>query len=577
MKTTVDEKRTVADTLLDGLTELGIDYIFGNFGTDYAPMIEAMARRQRDGDSYPETLLIPHENVAIHMAGGYAMATGKAQVVMVHVDAGTANAAMGMHNLFRSRVPVMLLAGRAPYTIRGELPGSRDTYVHFVQDPFDQNSVVRPYVKWEYTLPHGITTKEVLRRAHSVSQSDPKGPIYLTLPREVLAMEIDPDATRSFDADRYGPVASRGTDPDTVERIAEKLLSAKNPMLVTGYSGRNPACPAVIAELAHLLGMKVFEGSPYYLNIDHEDPCFCGYAPEEQLAEVDVGLLVDVDVPWMPRYAKESLDTFWIHLDSDALKRAMPLWGYASSLSVEGDSFILLSQILAAVKARLSAQQRTAATKRMEKIAEQHARLKSMAAELAASHGENGAINPHYLCAEINRAMTDQDILVHEAVMNSPAAMLQITRSTPATSFGLGGGGLGFSGGAALGIKLANPDKRVVHLIGDGSFYFSTPTAVYSAAAAYNLPVFTVIFDNGGWKAVKDCTLKVYPEGAAKETDEFQSRLVKQPHFEKVVEAFGGHGEWVGDPEEVPAAIARCMQAIAEGRSAVLVAKVTRL
>ena len=110
------------------------------------------------------------------MAGGYALATGKGQAVFVHVDAGTANACMAIQNLFRYRLPVMLFAGRAPYTLHGELTGSRDTYVHFVQDPFDIASIVRPYVKWEYSLPSGIVVKEALARAGAFMHSDPPGP-----------------------------------------------------------------------------------------------------------------------------------------------------------------------------------------------------------------------------------------------------------------------------------------------------------------------------------------------------------------------------------------------------------------
>ena len=110
------------------------------------------------------------------MAAGYAIATGRGQGVMVHVDAGTANSAMALHNLCRARIPVLLMAGKAPFTTRGELLGTRDTYVHFVQEPFDQASVVRPYTKWEYNLPSGVIAKEALRRAHTVMQSDPAGP-----------------------------------------------------------------------------------------------------------------------------------------------------------------------------------------------------------------------------------------------------------------------------------------------------------------------------------------------------------------------------------------------------------------
>ena len=177
---------STAHYFLEGLNDIGIEYLFSNFGTDHAPLIEEMARWKKAGRSYPKVLNCPHENTAMHMAAGFAMATGRGQAVMVHVDAGTANSAMAMHNARRGRLPLVLMAGKAPYTVRGELPGSRDNYVHFIQEPFDQSGIVRPYVKWEWTLPSGVMTKETLRRAHTVAHSDPMGPVYLMLPRETL-------------------------------------------------------------------------------------------------------------------------------------------------------------------------------------------------------------------------------------------------------------------------------------------------------------------------------------------------------------------------------------------------------
>ena len=177
---------SAANYLIEGLNEVGIDYLFSNMGTDHAPIIEAFAGRKRRGQKVPTIIVCPHENTAAHMAGGYAMVTGRGQGVLVHVDVGTANTANAMHNLYRSRLPVLLMAGKAPFTTHGELTGTRDNYVHFVQEPFDQGSLVRPYTKWEWTLPSGIVVKEVLRRAHTIMQSDPKGPVYLMLPREIL-------------------------------------------------------------------------------------------------------------------------------------------------------------------------------------------------------------------------------------------------------------------------------------------------------------------------------------------------------------------------------------------------------
>ena len=138
------------------------------------------------------------------MAGGYAAITGRGQGVMVHVDAGTANAVMGLHNLLRARLPALLMAGKAPFALHGELPGARDNYVHYVQDPFDIASLVRPYVRWEYNLPSGRVAKEVVRRAHTLMHNEPPGPVYLTLPREVLAESVPVEATRGFSADQIG-------------------------------------------------------------------------------------------------------------------------------------------------------------------------------------------------------------------------------------------------------------------------------------------------------------------------------------------------------------------------------------
>ena len=193
------ELHTSAHYFLEGLRDLEVEFVFCNLGTDHVSIIEELARWDQLGIAHPKIVLCPHENVAMHMAAGYAAITGRGQAVLVHVDAGTANAAMGMHNMFRGRFPVMLIAGKAPFTMRGEMPGSRDNYVHFVQDPFDIGSLVRPYVKWEYNLPSGVIIKEVLRRGHSVMQSDPKGPVFLTLPRETLATKGHQHPTIALD------------------------------------------------------------------------------------------------------------------------------------------------------------------------------------------------------------------------------------------------------------------------------------------------------------------------------------------------------------------------------------------
>ena len=560
---------------LQALNEIGIEYLFCNFGTDHAPLIEELARFQAEGLQAPKIILCPHENVAVHMAGGYAQITGRGQAVLVHVDAGTANAALGMHNLFRNRIPVLLIAGSAPFTTFGELEGSRDTYVHFIQQPFDQGSLVRPYVKWEYTLPAGVTTKEVLRRAHSIMQSEPAGPVYLMLPREILTQPWDEQSVRSFSSERYGPLSASGGDPELVEQVATRLLSAKNPILITGYAGRDAAASDAIEKLSAFAGIRVIDFLTF-VNIGRSFPHFGGLQVDH-LAGVDVGLLVDVDVPWIPLVTTDNPSTFWAQIDVDVLKSHSPMWSFPANLRIQGRSSRVLTQLLAALQSAATSDFIAAATTRVQRLTADQASRARQIAELAANKGKKGEINPHYVCAEIGTAIGPDDIVVNEAVTRQSIPNMQIPRPKPGTMISNAGGGLGASGGTALGIKLALPERCVVQIVGDGSFYFNNPTAVYALAKQYGLPILTIVLDNSGWAAVKGATLRVYPDGQAKMQGLYQADLPTDMDFSKIVEAAGGYGERLVDPAEVPAAIARCLTQVRSGRSALLHVSVTKL
>jgi acetolactate synthase-1/2/3 large subunit len=153
----------------------------------------------------------------------------------------------------------------------------------------------------------------------------------------------------------------------------------------------------------------------------------------------------------------------------------------------------------------------------------------------------------------------------------------QIPRSVPNTMVRVGGGGLGSSGGMALGTKLAKPDHLAIQIVGDGSFYFNVSDSVFAVSKQYNLPILTIVLDNGGWSAVKESTLRVYPDGDAKDEDDFVAQLAMDCDFSKVGEAFGAYGVKISDPNEVPAALDRCLKEVRGGRTAILHACVTRL
>ena len=184
--------------------------------------------------------------------------------------------------------------------------------------------------------------------------------------------------------------------------------------------------------------------------------------------------------------------------------------------------------------------------------------------------------------ATLDAKLSQDDVVVNEAIRNGPTLQAHLTRTQPQSYVGLAGGGLGFSGGMALGLKLAQPERRIVQIIGDGGFHFSSPDSVYAVAQQYQLPVMTMVLDNGGWQAVKSAVQRVYPKGVAAETDEFQSRLTsgrqgEMRDFSAVARAFGAHGERVSEPDELAAAIDRCFAALDDGKAAVLHVHITRL
>jgi acetolactate synthase-1/2/3 large subunit len=575
-------RHSTAHHFLEGLVDLGVDYIFANLGTDHVSLIEELARWDKEGRKHPEVILCPHEVVAVHMAAGYALGTGRGQAVFVHVDAGTANACMAIQNLFRYRLPVMLFAGRAPYTMHGELTGSRDTYVHFVQDPFDIASIVRPYVKWEYSLPSGIVVKEALARASAFMQSDPPGPVYMMLPRETLAEQWDDAGMPAYPPARYGSVQTGGIEPAWIDAIAQALMAAENPIALTAYLGRKPQAVAVLDRLARTCGIRVAEFNSIDLNIPQDSPCFAGFDPLPLLETADLGLLLDSDVPYIPQYAGRAGAIKWIQIDIDPLKSDFPMWGFPTDMRIQGDCAVVLQQLLDVVESRADDAYRRRVAERIASWSGAREQMAKRRTAASAGKGVSGALSPAFVFATLNGKLSQDDIVINEAIRNGPILQEHITRTRPQSYVGLAGGGLGFSGGMALGLKLARPDRRIVQVIGDGGFHFSSPDSVYAVAQQYQIPVLTVVLDNGGWQAVKSAVQRVYPKGTAAETDQFQSRLMsgrqgEQRDFSAVGRAFGAHGECVSEPDDLAAAIDRCLAALDDGKATVLHVHITRL
>ena len=219
---------SVAEAFLCSLRAHGIETLFANAGTDFAPIIEALSRIGSNSAAVPQVVTVPHENLAVAMAHGHYLASGKPAAVMVHVTVGTGNTICGLMNAYRDRIPLLLMAGRTPHTETGHI-ASRNFPIHWGQENFDQHGMVREYTKWDYELRAGQHPHDILARALEVAQADPPGPVYLSLPREVLADPCPADS-RVAGPSRLAPAVP---DVTQIERAADLIASAQMPVIVT--------------------------------------------------------------------------------------------------------------------------------------------------------------------------------------------------------------------------------------------------------------------------------------------------------------------------------------------------------
>jgi acetolactate synthase-1/2/3 large subunit len=300
------------------------------------------------------------------------------------------------------------------------------------------------------------------------------------------------------------------------------------------------------------------------------------------LAGADLGLLLDTDVPFVPQAARNASSIKWIQIDLDPLKADFPMWGFATDIRVQGDSSIILQQVCDAVDTRADEKFRRRVADRIASWDGARTAAAQKRATASANKGVTGALNPAFVLATLSGKISQDDVVLNEAIRNGPVLQEHVRRTKPQSYVGLAGGGLGFSGGMALGLRLARKNRRVVQVIGDGGFHFSSPDSVYAVAQQYQIPIVTVVLDNGGWQAVKSATQRVYPKGIAAETDQFQSRLMsgrqgERRDFSEIGKAFGAQGECVSEPDQLAAAIDRCLAAVDDGKAAVLHVRVTRL
>jgi len=559
------EVETTGQAYLELLRVRGIEYFFANGGTDFAPLIDGFARFAEQGKQTPKPLTVPHENAAVAMAHGYYMVTGKPQVVMVHVNVGTGNAINGIINAARDHIPIIFTAGRTPLTETG-LKGSRDVYIHWAQESFDQAGMLREYVKWDYELRNAAQLESVVDRAFEITMTEPRGPVYLTLPREVLAKpQTEFSMTSPVRRDLGGRLHP---DPQSIEAAADILSKAENPLIITGASGRHAETVGHLIALAESLAIPVVPFNQRYMCFPTDHPLHLGFTPAPFIEISDAVLVIDSDVPWFPSVQNPPSDGKVIHMGIDPAYSNYPIRSFPCDVAIRGDSSVAVPMLTSALASyRRVSQDRLAS--RFKRLKVLHDEQRASWQEALDSVRDDSPLDPRWLTHCINEIKDDNTIIVNEYDL----VMTQATFTQPETLFGSSpAGGLGWGLGASLGAKLAAPDKLVIATLGDGSYMFGNPTPCHFVSHALGVPTLTVVYNNQEWNAVRMANQRMYPNGWAVKTNNFPlSELQPSPHFEVLVTASGGYGERVERAKDVRPALQRALKAVREeGRQAVL-------
>ena len=514
--------------------------------------------------------------VALSMADGFARLTSEPQCVIVHVDVGTQGLGAAVHNASCGRAPVLIFAGLSPFTCDGEYRGSRTEYIHWIQDVPDQKQIVSQYCRYTAELKCGKNVKQMVGRALQFATSAPAGPVYLVGAREVMEEEIEP---YELEQAHWGPIKDCALAEEDVREIAAALVGAVEPLVITGYCGRNRGAVGELVKLVETVkGMRVLDtgGSDMCFPSDHRASLGLRYGVDESIRTADVILVADCDVPWIPTQCKPKPSTRIFHLDSDPLKQQIPVFYIPAEARYKADSRTAFKQLHNHIsKTETLSQKISSYQDRWDALQQKHAERLRIIRDLA-QPGSDGSYNVSYLVSRVRAAVPADTIFAIEAVTCTGFVADQIQPTLPGSWLNCGGGGLGWSGGAALGIKLAAGPKRFVcQIVGDGTFLFSVPGSVYWISQRYQLPVLTIVLNNQGWNAPKRSLLLVHPEGEGSKAtnEELNISFAPSPDYAGIAKAAAGGNLWAGRAstvEELEKALPEAVKSVMSGVGAVL-------
>jgi len=565
------EKYNSAEAFVAVLNANGTEHIFFNPGADTTPIQAAILKYKALGKPAPKLVLCLDESVAMAAAHGHYMVSGRPQVVLVHAELGTLQVGGAMHNAQWGRIPVILWAGLLP-------SGQR---VNWQQEPFDQGSIMRNCVKWDHMLGSNENIHDVLQQAFQTAFSEPRGPVYLSYPMGVLGEKIDKVTTLPSVRDAVSSIVP--TDVDNLSKAVEILIEAENPLIVAGYSSRHPESVASLVELAETLCAPVLTGITR-MNFPTTHPLCAGIEQmgggrnaNPYIADADVLLVIDYDMPYVPADGFPRQDAKIIHIDVDPLTQGRPLWGRGADIFMKANSRETIPALKDLIRQKLTPEKRAQFDQRFKQLENKHTQERSERRTLGMNSSNRRPISPDWLCYCIAQVVDEDTVIVNHTISQSASVAEQIERTKPGTLLGCAGGSIQWALGAALGAKVAAPDRTVVSLMTDGGFVWGCPVATLWSATSYKAPFLSVIFNNQSYGVIRGIVQRL-SETRLSDEMAFDAGvdIMPPPDYATVAQACGAYGRMVEDPDDMLPALKEAMEQVRSGRPAVIDVRLER-
>ena len=537
--------------LMEMLRAEGVEYIFGNPGTSEGPILDEL-------ENYPDIryMLATQEGAAMGMADAYARYRNAPAFVNLHIETGLANGVSLLANAAEGNTPLVLTS--ANKDIR-KLAEGRTNLVEMVAQ----------FCKWSAEVTHPEQVPSVMRRAFNEAKMPPMGPVYVAFSANALDDEADVEIVPS-----HNTYSRTAPDAGAIDEAVSILTDAEYPVLIVGDRVGQSGASAEAARLAETLGAKVYASYFSQVNFPTSHPQFLGLAspgmPAGKALLEDADAVVAVGTPVFPGYFYFSgralnPDTKLLHIDSDATQigRTEP-----TEVGIVADPRTAMTALADALELRMSGAAKEAAKGRASSAAERKAAQVAAWQQRLEARRNITPMSTERMMAEIAAALPDDAIIVDDSVTTRASVFGALNFDEPGSLLGITGGALGWGMGGTMGVKMANPDRPVVGIIGDGSAMM-TVQALWTAANS-NIPVVYVICNNRAYRVLK-LNMNLYQNeilGQRNPSSEYIAMDFPTPFdIAAIAEAMGVYGRKVEDPSELGAAL---QDALALGKPAVL-------